>query len=238
MYWWELYHRLGWNMIPLDGKQPVIPWKEYQGMRNVMSELVDWFHQSRYNVGLVCGRISSGLYVVDVDRAEDLPQVLKRFPGLERAPRVRTGRGWHLYLRWPNPPPCLKGEGYEIRGEGGYVVAPPSRHPGGGRYRWFSPPGALDFDPAPLLPEREEGNTGQPPNPWVSQALQGPVPEGARNVTAARLAGFFLSRLPQDVTWEILRAWNLRACRPPMDEEELLRTIRSISRYHGGGEAG
>jgi len=58
------------------------------------------------------------------------------------------------------------------------------------------------------------------------------VPEGARNVTAARLAGFFL------VTWEILRAWNLRACRPPMDEEELLRTIRSISRYHGGGEAG
>ncbi|MBF9132249.1 bifunctional DNA primase/polymerase [Plantactinospora sp. S1510] len=57
-------------------------------------------------------------------------------------PVVRTGSGgWHIYLR-----PTGTGNrtallpGVDWRGVDGYVVAPPSRHASGRRYRWIRPP--------------------------------------------------------------------------------------------------
>jgi hypothetical protein len=56
------------------------------------------------------------------------------------APTVRTGSGWHYYLRASgarNRIGLL--EHVDWRGIGGYVVAPPSRHANGTRYRWIRP---------------------------------------------------------------------------------------------------
>ncbi|MDG4831516.1 bifunctional DNA primase/polymerase [Solwaraspora sp. WMMD1047] len=68
-------------------------------------------------------------------------------------PLVRSGSGgWHLYLR-----PTGVGNrtallpGVDWRGVGGYVVAPPSRHASGDRYRWIRPPGTALTDPPPPL---------------------------------------------------------------------------------------
>jgi hypothetical protein len=55
---------------------------------------------------------------------------------------VRTGSGgWHLYYRHPGQPvpsrPLPGRAGVDIKGDGGYVVAPPSAHPDTGRpYVW------------------------------------------------------------------------------------------------------
>ena len=50
------------------------------------------------------------------------------------------GGGWHLYYRHPGHPllTSLPGHpGVDVKADGGYVVAPPSAHPGTGRpYRW------------------------------------------------------------------------------------------------------
>src|SRR5262249_41150297 len=50
-----------------------------------------------------------------------------------------TGKGRHLWFRIDAPIPCSVGKiapGLDIRGDGGYVAAPPSVHPNGAIYRW------------------------------------------------------------------------------------------------------
>ena len=62
------------------------------------------------------------------------------------------GGGWHLYYRHPGGPtlPALPGAaGIDIKGDGGYVAAPPSVHPGTGKpYRWVFGRGVAEMPPA------------------------------------------------------------------------------------------
>jgi hypothetical protein len=116
------------------------------------------------------------------------------------------GGGWHLYYRHPGGPllPALPGRpGVDVKADGGYVVAPPSVHPGTGRaYRWagdrpvtemppalaaaLAPPPAADR-PAPLgrpVPARGAGGISSPPALLAAllRAVQ-EAPEGRRRVT-------------------------------------------------------
>ena len=66
-----------------------------------------------------------------------------------------TLRRWHLYYRHPGHPvlpalPALPGHpGVDVKADGGYVVAPPSIHPGTGHpYRWVGGRGAAEMPPA------------------------------------------------------------------------------------------
>src|SRR5581483_928401 len=64
---------------------------------------------------------------------------------LERTARVRTGSGGvHLWLRVPTGVDVRNsagrlGLGVDVRGDGGYVIAPPSRHPNCRCYTWDGP---------------------------------------------------------------------------------------------------
>ena len=110
-----------------------------------------WGKRPSANVGVPTGE-KSGLLVLDVDPAgggEASLASLERSRG--SAPptaRARTGGGGlHLYFRYPargpgtgRGPPVRNSAGYlgpglDVRGEGGYVVVPPSRT--ADRYRWI-----------------------------------------------------------------------------------------------------
>ena len=57
------------------------------------------------------------------------------------------------------------------------------------------------------------------------------VEEGQRNQTLAKLAGHLLrNRIDPWVALELLQAWNQTRCDPPLDDAELLATVRSIAR--------
>jgi hypothetical protein len=135
------YTHAGLHVLPIKGdgsKQPsVLSWKEYQGRLARQDELNLWF-DGRHDRGVaVLG--GNGLEVLDFDR----PGLFERFgalarerdPGLvARLPRVSTpGGGTHLYYYCDSVAPSQKlarDEGgktlIETRGEGGYVLAPPS----------------------------------------------------------------------------------------------------------------
>src|SRR5829696_5442263 len=52
-------------------------------------------------------------------------------------------RGLHLYFRHPGgelPTRIGLGNGLDLKGDGGYVVAPPSKHPSGANYEWIISP--------------------------------------------------------------------------------------------------
>jgi hypothetical protein len=62
-----------------------------------------------------------------------------------------TGRGgYHLYFHYEGKDIGNRAgilEGVDVRGEGGYVIAPPSPHPNGTEYVWELPPDEYDFAP-------------------------------------------------------------------------------------------
>ncbi len=93
------------------------------------------------NIGIATGTVS-GLIVIDIDGADGLgalKSLVAQHGTLPRTAIVKTARGWHVYFSMPAmcaPIPCSTGGGLDVRGDGGYVVAPPSRHASGHVYQW------------------------------------------------------------------------------------------------------
>jgi hypothetical protein len=170
-----------------------------------------WASCPSANVGIRTGAVS-GLVVLDVDgpagrgSLRSLVDRHGRFPAVW----VRTGSGgWHAYLAHPGVPVANSvrhlGDGLDVRGDGGYVVAPPSVHVAGGRYRWQSaPPSELPSVPAWLVELTMPPPPPPPPPrpvclegdmaPYVAAAVEGEArevaeaPRGQRNNRLFRAA--------------------------------------------------
>ncbi len=157
---------------------------------------------------------------------------------------VQTSSGYHCYYRHPGQTTPntvrLKNRKVDIRGDGGYVIAPPSIHATGKKYEWFG-----------LL---SRSDIAEPPD-WlvnieverIDKAIQskmfdfhGGVEEGRRNDTAARRIGSLL-RGRQEGEWEsevwpLVLTWN-ETNRPPLEVRELRATFDSITNRERGQRA-
>jgi hypothetical protein len=59
------------------------------------------------------------------------------------------------------------------------------------------------------------------------------VSEGQRNDAIASFTGHLLWHgVASDVACELLLCWNRVHCRPPLDDDEVARTVESITRTH------
>jgi hypothetical protein len=109
-----------------------------------------WACWPHANVGLATG---AGLDVCDVDTPDALRQLLDLLDVIRPAgPLVRTGQGWHLWYAssgLTNRVALIPG--VDWRGRGGLVVAPPSWHPIGTRYRFAQPFTGLPLPPVPAV---------------------------------------------------------------------------------------
>jgi hypothetical protein len=114
----------------------------------------DWFDYP-WNLGIATGA-KSGIVVLDIDPRhqgdESLADLERRHGRLPDTRRFRTGGGGeHILFRHsgaivPNSAGKIA-SGIDIRGENGYIVAPPSRHISGG---WYSIPDNLAHGPADI----------------------------------------------------------------------------------------
>jgi Bifunctional DNA primase/polymerase, N-terminal len=202
-----------------------------------------WSAWPTANVGLRTGIVCD---VCDIDT----PEGLRAVQGLlgEEMPTVRTGSGgYHVYLA-----PTGVGNrarllpGVDWRGAGGYVVAPPSLHACGERYRWIRPP-VDGFPPCPpglrqllvappALPSAtQSATTVHHPVEYAAAALRAEesnvrtAPVGTRNNTlyhAARSLGRLVAAgfLGPD---EVARALTDAARAAGLGRAETARTIRS-----------
>jgi hypothetical protein len=77
---------------------------------------------------------------VDGDKGrESLKGLVARYGELPARLTIRTGKGLHLYFAWPTDVSLRNSagkiaEGLDVRGDGGYVLAPGSVHPSGASY--------------------------------------------------------------------------------------------------------
>jgi bifunctional DNA primase/polymerase-like protein/primase-like protein len=240
------YLRRGWAVVPVEarGKRPLVRWEEFQRRLPLPGDVAAWFRRwPNANIGIVTGKIS-GLAVVDVDPRHGGHESLAALEG-EYAPLPSTvevltgGGGRHLYFASSGE--LLRSRvalapGVDLRAEGGLVVAPPSIHASGGLYRWdlFHHPEDTPIAPLPSwLGLLVRSPSGGHPVGWWRQRVREPVPEGARNATLASLTGHLLWHgIDSEVALELLLCWNRVRCEPPLSEEEVARTIDSITRTH------
>lgn len=110
-----------------------------------------------FNIGIATGE-ASGFWVLDIDGqlGEQTLASLEAEHGPLPATRVHfTGNGRHLMFRWPGYPikNSVKklGENLDVRGDGGYIVAAPSRHVSGVEYRFADIDAAIADAPEWLL---------------------------------------------------------------------------------------
>ena len=213
------------------------------GLKDATTELDTirhwWRQEPQLNVAIATGR-SSKIFVVDIDGPDAEGELCKLeaqhgeiWPTVESI----TARGRHLFFRWPDR--MVRNSagriapGIDVRGEGGYVLAPPSIHPSGRAYAW-SVDSANAFAAAPdWLLARIITPTGNgapaPATEWRDLVRDG-AEEGQRNQSVARLAGYLLRRhLDAVVVLEILMAWNAARCRPPLDVDEVTAIVDSIA---------
>jgi len=220
------YLELGLSVIPVGGdKKPLIDWKKYQTSPATLDEIDMWLSKwPDMNIGIVTGMISD-VVVVDIENGG----ILEGYPPTAM---VKTANnGFHLYYRCPCEP--VKNsvrirELTDVRGEGGYVVAPPSVLTGGKTYEWIIPfeNGLAEY---PDIPEQGEDQTEG--TDWGSFMAKD-VPEGERNNAATKFAGKLLQILPMvmwdQVAWPALLKWNESHCNPMLDQKELRASFESI----------
>lgn len=236
------YAGLGQSVFPLHGKAPI---KGSRGLLDATrdADAIRSMWRPDANVGIATGD-PSGVWVLDIDPEhggedsllalqvahDDLPETLT----------VRTGGGGrHFYWLMPsgvevrNRAGLGDDGGIDVRGTGGYVVAPPSIHPDtGARYEWtggrpvLAPQWLLDW--VRHRPEREAGER-------VRADVQ--TVEGARNHTLFKLGCSLRAQgFDQHLIASALDDVNDRHCDPPLPKDEVDTLAANICRQYAPGD--
>jgi putative DNA primase/helicase len=188
------------------------------------------------NVGLATG---SGLLVLDVDPRHggdaSLADLERQHGALPDTPRALTGGGGTHYLLQIDRPIGNKiaiAPGLDLRGDGGFIVAPPSRHASGTVYRWdvTAHPDETPLAPAPrwLL------DLCASPRARASDASGDELHlvEGERNCGLFREACAWRRRgIGHAALLDMLRAVNAHHVDPPLPERELEAIAASAMKY-------
>ena len=153
--WAAMYHSYGLQAVPAmhpssggQWKRPAIKWREHENALVGGDQIAQWFRRAQTGqMGIITGACS-GIFVVDLDTHKG-PSAMQWWTGLlavenngmdlETAIVTTGGGGKQYYFRTPDgwtPPTNKTAVGVDIRGQGGFVMAPPSLHESGREYVW------------------------------------------------------------------------------------------------------
>ena len=251
------YAEIGWSVLPLHsivdghctcgrsdcgsaGKHPRTPHGVQDAAADIDTINKWWDEWPDANVGIATGAIS-GFFVLDVDGEtgeRSLAELQSKYGQLpDTLETITGGGGRHLLFQYPNK--RIKNKvslthGLDIRGDGGYIVGPPSTHKSGRNYEWKNYDIAMAEAPDWLINLISETNNYSKLGQIVSipdLVLLDGVPEGERDNMifryACRLRAKGLKR--EEVETLVLQA--AARCKPPFPEKEALAKVDSAWRY-------
>jgi hypothetical protein len=144
LFFAERYAEMGMSVIPViyGDKKPAVRWEAYQTRSPTQDELLQWFGNGQArNIGVVCGKVSGNLLVIDFDSPEAYSRFFEGNAELEReTPIVRTARGFHVWLRTAEPIRSfvISDLSVDVIAEAKFVLVPPSIHPSGHHYEFVN----------------------------------------------------------------------------------------------------
>ena len=198
------YARLGWSVFPLHGK---LPYKGTHGHKDATTDLETirawWSQHEAANIGLATGAVS-GVIVLDIDPRHggyfSLKDLERQYGKLTDTKTSSTANGGlHKFfqhpldgLTYPNTVQLQGLKGIDVRGDGGYVVLPPSKLYNRLSYAWAKTDHPIAQLPAwlqQLLPVQQKDPVSPQPvgvallnNHWLDQALKRAI-QGNRDNT-------------------------------------------------------
>jgi putative DNA primase/helicase len=227
------------------GKHPIL--ERWQDVATTDPALIErwWSRWPHANIGIACG--PSGILVLDIDPRHDgdetLRDLIAQYGALPETPEVLTGGGGrHIYFAAPegitNASPFA---GIDIRGEGGFVVAPGSIHASSNTYEWevSCHPDSMPIAPAPRwlldLLRQPLAAQGAPATHPRAAPMAERIPEGGRHRALLSIAGTLRNRgLIAEEIYGCLIVINMSRCDPPLDDSELRSLADSVEKYAVG----
>lgn len=214
-------------------KHPIMKgWRDHSS--SDIETIRDWGRRwPGANIGIDCGK--SDIVVLDVDERHGGDETLRDLENEHRplpdtVSAVTQSGGAHYYFRCPegvtlhNSAGAL-GRGLDIRAQGGFVVAPPSRGLDG-QYAWEVEPGELEMSEPPEWLVQTTANRTQ-----SLKTIPDIIPVGARDQTLTSLAGSMRRRgAPTTAILAALRETN-QQCEKPLNDCDLQRIAESVARY-------
>jgi hypothetical protein len=237
------YAGRGWRIFPVNAHKEPLTARGFKDATADEDALQAWWtvHPGA-GVAIATGAVS-GLVVLDEDTGKgggrtrvELERTLGKLP--ETHTVLTGGGGRHYYFTHPGREVrCsagVLGAGLDVRGDGGYVVAPPSPHGSGRLYRVMLdremaelPAGWLDA----MLAGRDNGASSK------AEPVAEIIPEGRRRAELLSLAGTLRRRgLGRDEILAALRAVNEARCRPPLADSELVGLAEDVPRRYQPAE--
>lgn len=252
--WAAMYRAAGLQVVPShlpsehqNWKRPALAdWKSLQEELVPQNTFDRWYgpngeHARRPNMGLLSGRASGNIFVIDLDEYKT-PDALAWWQGIlaehnnriepETCQQVTGGGGRQLFFRAPeawHTPTNKTPIGIDIRGQGGFAVLPPSQHVSGTPYAWK--PGCAPWEcevadaPDWLLQEVSElveryggdQHRAQPSGP-VTPTIS---PAEDFNAFGARVDG--RDHYMRDLIWAAIVNWRRECPIAPSDAESQAR---------------
>jgi len=220
--------KYGFCRIKPNTKEPFDKEWQKRPLRYNESQVVDWIKAGN-PYGVIGGY--GELLILDIDDESIIEPILRKIPPTFL---VRTGRGKvHAYFTSDN---CTstkvqknKRERFSLRGVGNQSLCVGSIHPDTGKPYTivddkpiaFISRAELDALLIEYIPEENQNSID------VADLLRG-VSEGGRNQACIQLATYYRREITrsEEETMRLLKTWNTRN-KPPLQENELLRTIKS-----------
>lgn len=243
------YADRGWAVFPVSKDKNPLTENGFKDATTNKEQITAWFnHFTGANIAVATGEASGGLVVIDVDIDESKGKFGNE--SLEAWQEenscmfsdtltATTGRGGkHYYFTSTESFGCKVGAlpNVDIRGEGGYVVVPPSRHKNGCYYKWDDEDENIvsvqkDSDVEYFLHECFRNSKGDSTFEIPEEASA-----GSRNDTLFKVAASYQAQGKSDE--EIIaavRGYNLAQCKPPLPDKEVGSIIKSVlGRYKKG----
>lgn len=235
------YAELGMAVFPLVPRDKT-PATEH-GFKDATTDpekIRKWWHlQPDCNIGIATGEVSR-LVVIDIDNDEttgkdgsgELRKWEKSNGDLPETWTVTTGRGGaHYYYRTTEDFRSKASifPSIDVRGNGGYVVAPPSVHPNGQPYEWdgmYNPDDMAIAQVNDTVRRFLKGAQHKEQNEDIQQIQQKPIESGRRvNSLVSWIGALRNVGLDTDLITEKIRRVNETQCNPPLTEDELRKEV-------------
>lgn len=230
----------GWRLFTIEsrGKKPLIQkWREHATCDP--KRIRAWGRRfSRCNWAVATGR-TSGVVVIDIDGADGraaLESLAQEGLTLPATLTVTTGRpdgGRHLYFQVPadaeirNDQNGKLGPHIDVRGEGGYVVLPPSVHATGTPYSYCDPNQDLSALPKWVISRLIRAKPVLLPAVLTPRSVI--TSTGRRTKRLVSLIGKLnYQGLDEDAILEAALRENATYCTPPLPESKVVYLVSDL----------